>query len=60
VFEQDQFPYWLRKLNLSERAENLIQQITSSNPARLDNKTPVFATCPFRISLRRENDIAFA
>jgi hypothetical protein len=26
----------------------------------LDNKTPVFATCPFRISLRREYDIAFA
>jgi putative transposase len=35
VFEQDQFPHWLRKLNLSERAENLIQQIRSSNPARL-------------------------
>jgi hypothetical protein len=35
VFEQDQFLYWLRKLNLSERAENLIQQIRSSNPARL-------------------------
>jgi len=35
VFEQDQFLHWLRKLNLSERAENLIQQIRSSNPARL-------------------------
>jgi putative transposase len=35
VFEQDQFLYWLRKLNLSERAESLIQQIRSSNPARL-------------------------
>jgi putative transposase len=33
--EQDQFLHWLRKLNLSERAERLIQQIRSSNPARL-------------------------
>jgi putative transposase len=35
VFGQDQFLHWRRKLNLSERAENLIQQIRSSNPARL-------------------------
>ena len=35
MFEQDQFLNWRRKLNLTERAENLIQQIRSSNPARL-------------------------
>jgi putative transposase len=35
MFEQDQFLHWLRKLNLSERTERLIQHIRSSNPARL-------------------------
>ena len=35
MFEQDQFLHWRRRLNLTERAENLIQQIRSSNPARL-------------------------
>jgi putative transposase len=35
MLEQDQFLHWLRKLNLSERAESLIQQIRSSNPTRL-------------------------
>ena len=35
MFEQDQFIHWCRKLNFTERAEGLIQQIRSSGPARL-------------------------
>ena len=31
MFEQNQFLHWRRKLNLTERAESLIQQIRSSN-----------------------------
>jgi transposase InsO family protein len=35
VFEQDQFLHWCRKLNLTERAVCVVQQIRSSGPARL-------------------------
>jgi putative transposase len=35
VFERDQFLHWRRKVNLTERADGLIQQIRSSNPARI-------------------------
>jgi len=35
VFEQNQFLHWCRKLNLTERAVGVVQQIRSSGPARL-------------------------
>ena len=35
MFEQDQFLHWCRKLNLTDRAVGVVQQIRSSNPARL-------------------------
>lgn len=35
MFVQDQFLHWCRRLGLTERAESVIRQIRSSNPARL-------------------------
>jgi putative transposase len=35
VFEQDQFLHWCRRLNLTELAVRVVQQLRSSEPVRL-------------------------